>query len=230
MEMQNVKNQVKRVFTPARLKKAAALAVLIGIVSAGGAYYHHSQAEARSAMEKQARSEMIAAQASQRSVVLIDESHVRTIAAEAIGKSEAELDFRSVYLTMWDHDDRDGKHDGKRKHDRKHGRDDRRDRGRHEMMAPQQTTPSTPVETAAQPAPVAAPADANGNAAAVPPMGTAPAQATPAAQPTPNMGHPDFRPVYKVKCYAGGVEYKLRIDAVTGTVLSSDVDVDDDLF
>ena len=230
MEMQNVKNQVKSVFTPAHIKKAAALAVLIGIVSAGGAYYHHSQAEARSAMEKQARSEMIAAQASQRSVVLIDESHVRTIAAEAIGKSEAELDFRSVYLTMWDHDDRDGKHDGKRKHDRKHGRDDRRDRGRHEMMAPQQTTPSAPVETAAQPAPVAAPADANGNAAAVPPMGTAPAQATPAAQPTPNMGQSDFRPVYKVKCYAGNVEYKLYIDAVTGTVLSSKVDVDDDFF
>ena len=217
MEMQNVKNQVKSVFTPVHIKKAAALAVLIGIVSAGGAYYHHSQAEARSAMEKQARSEMIAAQASQRSVVLIDESHVRTIAAEAIGKSEAELDFRSVYLTMWDHDDRDGKHDGKRKHDRKHGRDDRRDRGRHEMMAPQPTAP-------------AAPADTNGNAAAVPPMGTAPAQAAPPAQPTPNMGQSDFRPVYKVKCYAGNVEYKLYIDAVTGTVLSSKVDVDDDFF
>ena len=216
MEMQNVKNQVKSVFTPAHIKKAAALAVLIGIVSAGGAYYHHSQAEARSAMEKQARSEMIAAQASQRSVVLIDESHVRTIAAEAIGKSEAELDFRSVYLTMWDHDDRDGKHDGKRKHDREerweHERGDRP-----AMMAPQQTAP-------------AAPADANGNAAAVPPMGTAPAQAAPPAQPTPNMGQSDFRPVYKVKCYAGNVEYKLYIDAVTGTVLSSKVDVDDDFF
>ena len=220
MEMQNVKNQVKRVFTPARLKKAAALAVLIGIVSAGGAYYHHSQAEARSAMEKQARSEMIAAQASQRSVVLIDESHVRTIAAEAIGKSEAELDFRKVYLTMKDHDDRDGKHDRKHKRDRKHDREERweHERGdRPAMMAPQPTAP-------------AAPADANGNAAAVPPMGTAPAQATPAAQPTPNMGQSDFRPVYKVKCYAGNVEYKLYIDAVTGTVLSSKVDVDDDFF
>lgn len=205
MEMQNVKNQVKSVFTPAHIKKAAALAVLIGIVSAGGAYYHHSQAEARSAMEKQARSEMIAAQASQRSVVLIDESHVRTIAAEAIGKSEAELDFRSVYLTMWDHDDRDGKHDGKRKHDREerweHERGDRP-----AMMAP---PPTAPAENAAP---------------------ATPAQAAPAAQPTPNMGQSDFRPVYKVKCYAGNVEYKLYIDAVTGTVLSSKVDVDDDFF
>ena len=220
MEMQNVKNQVKSVFTSAHIKKAAALAVLIGIVSAGGAYYHHSQAEARSAMEKQARSEMIAAQASQRSVVLIDESHVRTIAAEAIGKSEAELDFRKVYLTMKDHDDRDGKHDRKHKRDRKHDREERweHERGnRPAMMAPPPTAP-------------AAPADANGNAAAVPPMGTAPAQAAPPAQPTPNMGQSDFRPVYKVKCYAGNVEYKLYIDAVTGTVLSSKVDVDDDFF
>ena len=44
------------------------------------------------------------------------------------------------------------------------------------------------------------------------------------------MGQPNFHPVYKVKCYAGNVEYKLRIDAVTGDVLSSEVDVDDDLF
>lgn len=38
------------------------------------------------------------------------------------------------------------------------------------------------------------------------------------------------RKAEKVKCYAGNVEYKLYIDAVTGTVLSSKVDVDDDIF
>ena len=209
MEMQNVKNQVKSVFTPAHIKKAAALAVLIGIVSAGGAYYHHSQAEARSAMEKQARSEMIVAQAAQQSVVLIDEAHVRTIAAEAIGKSEAELDFRKVYLTMKDHDDRDGKHDRKHKRDRKHDREERweHQRGDHPaMMAP---PPTAPAENVAP---------------------STPTQAAPPAQPAPMTGHPDFRPVYKVKCYAGNVEYELRIDAVTGTVISSEVDVDDDLF
>ena len=210
MEMQNVKNQVKGVFTPARLKKAAALAVLIGIVSAGGAYYHHSQAEARSAMEKQARSEMLAAQAEQRGIVLIDEDHVRTIAADAIGKDVAELDFRKVYLTMKDHDDRNGKHDKKRKHDRKHDRDGWRehDRDRHGMI----------------PAP-AAPMDGSGQMPAA-----APTPAMTPVQPPVNMGQPEFHPIYKVKCYAGNVEHKLRIDAVTGDVLSSKVDVDDDLF
>ena len=211
MEMQNVKDQVKSVFTPARLKKAAALAVLVGIVSAGGAYYHHSQAEARSVAEKQARSEMVAAQAEQRGIVLLDEAKIRSIAAEAIGKSESELDFRSVYLTAKDHDrdgkyhknHRDGKHDAWHggTHDGKHydgehrdGRDTH-DRDEHPGMMPQ----------------------------------AAPAQATDAAngQPAPQ---PMFHPVYKVKCYAENVKYKLRIDAVTGTVLSSKVDVDDDIF
>ena len=203
MEMQNVKNQVKSVFTPARLKKAAALAVLVGIVSAGGAYYHHSQAEASSRAEKQARAEMVAVQAEQRGIVLLDEAKVRSIAAEAIGKSESELDFRSVYLTAKDHDKdekhgkkhRDDRHDGK--HDDREHRDgrDTHDRDEHLGMMPQ----------------------------------AAPAQATDAAngQPAPQ---PMFHPAYKVKCYAGNVEYKLCIDAVTGTVLSSKVDVDDDLF
>lgn len=215
MEMQNVKDQVTNIFTPARLKKAATLAVLVGIVSAGGAYYHHGQAEARSAAEKQARAEMIAAQAQQRGIVLLDEAKVRSIAAEAIGKSESELDFRSVYLTAKDHD-RDGKHDKKHRdgkhdawhdgahdgaHDGKHydgeHRDGRymHDRDEHPFMMPQ----------------------------------AAPAQAIDAAngQPAPQ---PMFHPVYKVKCYAENVKYKLRIDAVTGTVLSSKVDVDDDIF
>lgn len=207
MEMQNLKDQVTKVFTPARLKKAAALAVLVGIVSAGGAYYHHGQAEARSVAEKQARSEMVAAQAEQRGIVLLDEAKVRSIAAEAIGKSESELDFRSVYLTAKDHDrdgkyhknHRDGKHDAW--HDGKHydgeHRDGRymHDRDEHPGMMPQ----------------------------------AAPAQATAAANGQP-AARPMFHPTYKVKCYAGSVEYKLRIDAVTGTVLSSDVDVDDDIF
>lgn len=227
MEMQNVKDQVTNIFTPARLKKAVAFAVLIGIVSAGGAYYHHGQAEARSVAEKQARAEMIAAQAQQRGVVLLDEAKVRSIAAEAIGKSESELDFRSVYLTAKDHD-RDGKHDKKHRdgkhdawhdgaHDGKHydgeHRGDRymHDRDEHPFMMPQPTAPIQADAAAVQPA-----ATADGAAAA-------PAAQAPAPQPM-------FHPVYKVKCYAENVKYKLRIDAVTGTVLSSKVDVDDDIF
>lgn len=231
MEMQNVKNQVTKIFTPARLKKAVAFAVLVGVVTAGGAYYHHRQAEARSVAEKQARSEMVAAQAEQRGLVLIDEDHVRMIAAEAVGKSASDLDFRSIYLTAKDHDDRDdkcdkkhrdGKHDNKRdgKHDDKEHRDGRpaQDRDGHPGMMP--------------PPPVA-PAQADGAANMPAPMANNVANA-PVTPPANGMqqstSQPMLHPVYKVKCYAGNIEYKVSVDAVTGTVLSSKVDVDDDLF
>ena len=216
MEMQNVKDQVAKVFTPARLKKAVAFAVLVGIVTAGGSYYHHQQAEARSAAEKQARSEMIAARAEQRGVVLLDEAKVRSIAAEAIGKSESELNFRAVYLTEKDHD-KDGRHDKKHR-DGKHDDKEHRD-GRHEQ--PRDEHPGM--------MPQAAPAQADGAAAQPAPMAETSAN-VPAAPPANGVQQPLFHPAYKVKCYAGNVEYKLYIDAVTGTVLSSKVDVDDDIF
>ena len=175
MKMQDVKAQAAKVFTPTRLKKVAALTVLIGSASTSGVLYQNQQAEARSAAEKQARSETIAAQASQRGMVLLAEAHVRTIAAEAIGQNESDLDFYSVRLDVKDYDDdRDGKHP---KHEHKYDNDDR-----YAMNAQMDTTQQ------------------------------------------------DFRPVYKVKCYAGNVKYKLRIDAVTGAVLSSKMKVVDNAF
>ena len=140
MEAQKIKDQVKGVFSPAHLKKAAALAVLVGVVTAGTAYFHYQQAEAQSLMKRQARSEMIAAQAAQRNIVLLDEDKVRSIAAESIGKSEAELTFRPLELKMRDHD-------GDRDHDRKgHKKGKHGDREQREQQA--------------QPAPAAAPQDA----------------------------------------------------------------------
>ena len=140
MEAQKIKEQVKGVFSPAHLKKAAALAVLVGVATAGTAYFHYQQVEAHSLMKRQARSEMIAAQAAQRNIVLLDEDKVRSIAADSIGKSEAELTFRPLELKMRDHDDDRG-HDRKGHKKGKHG--DREHRGQH-----------------AQPAPAAAPQDA----------------------------------------------------------------------
>ena len=140
MEAQKIKEQVKGVFSPAHLKKAAALAVLVGVATAGTAYFYYQQAEAQSLMKRQARSEMIAAQAAQRNIVLLDEDKVRSIAADSIGKSEAELTFRPLELKMRDHDD-DRDHNRKGHKKGKHG-----DREQKEQQA--------------QPAPAAAPQDA----------------------------------------------------------------------
>jgi hypothetical protein len=130
---------------------------------------------------------MIAAQASQRGIVLIDQAQVQSIAAEAIGKSESDLNFRTVQLEMKKHDDRHDKHRDD-KHERKQ---DRREHDREDLPAAP-NRPRAPMDNAAV--------------------------------------QQDFRPIYKVKCYAGKVEYELRIDAVTGEVLTSKVDVDDDIF
>ena len=140
MEAQKIKEQVKDVFSPAHLKKAAALAVLVGVATAGTAYFHYQQAEAQSLMKRQARSEMIAAQAAQRNIVLLDEDKVRSIAADSIGKSEAELTFRPLELKLNHHDD-DRDHDRTGHKKGKHG-----DREQREQQA--------------QPAPAAAPQDA----------------------------------------------------------------------
>ena len=140
MEAQKIKEQVKGVFSPAHLKKAAALAVLVGVATAGTAYFHYQQVEAHSLMKRQARSEMIAAQAAQRNIVLLDEDKVRSIAADSIGKSEAALTFRPLELKLNHHDD-DRDHDRKGHKKGKHG-----DREQREQQA--------------QPAPAAAPQDA----------------------------------------------------------------------
>ena len=206
MEAQKIKEQVKGVFSSAHLKKAAALAVLVGVATAGTAYFHYQQAEAQSLMKRQARSEMIAAQAAQRNIVLLDEDKVRSIAADSIGKSEAELTFRPLELKMRDHDgDRD--HDRKGHKKGKHG--DREYRGQQDQPAP-----AAPMQDAAAPAAPAAPMQ-DAAAPAAP--------ADPAAQA-------DFRPFYKVKCTANNITYKLRIDAVTGALLASDADTDDHIF
>ena len=142
MEAQKIKEQVKGVFSPAHLKKAAALAVLVGVATAGTAYFHYQQVEAHSLMKRQARSEMIAAQAAQRNIVLLDEDKVRSIAAESIGKSEAELTFRPLELKMRDHDgDRDHNRKGHKKG--KHGNRDHRGQQA-------QSAPAVPADPAAQ--------------------------------------------------------------------------------
>ena len=152
MEAQKIKEQVKGVFSPAHLKKAAALAVLVGVATAGTAYFHYQQAEAQSLMKRQARSEMIAAQAAQRNIVLLDEDKVRSIAADSIGKSEAELTFRPLELKMRDHDD-DRDHDCKGHKKGKHG--DREQREQYAQPAPAATpqdaaAPTVPADPAAQ--------------------------------------------------------------------------------
>lgn len=178
--------QSKKIFTKARLKKAAACLIIAGIAAGGWTYYHHQQEIARHEAIMQAKTNLIASEASQKNMTLLDETAIRSIAAEAIGTDETSISWRNVALTnlaeekMTEHKDKNEKKE-KKEHAQK------------EKAAPDYMALTAPKDAA----------DAS--------AGTAGSEA------------PSFLPVYNVSCSVNQVKYNLRIDAVTGNVLSSRV-------
>lgn len=249
MEKETIKNAVTGIVTKPRLKKLGALLVLAAIVTGGASYYLHEQKIAHRTAAAAARSAMITAQAERENVSLISEAEARAIAATAIGKDERALTFRRVELINAadrdeKHEKRD-KHDNDKKHEKGEHRKDRRVRGdvtpddyfrlveaQRERGITQQAAATAPAPQPAQPSASAAvqPAPAAPAAPTQPTAGVpAPTSGT-AAAPAPNPPvpmqavRPTFLPVYSVTCTEGTVKYKVRIDAVHGTVLSSKVD------
>lgn len=185
-------------------KKAAIVAVVLAALGGAGAWYHHSQEQAAHQQQQAARVALIEAQASQRSLSLIDEAAVHSITAEAIGQEETSITFRQISLqNATDRDKKDGEHDKKR--------EDRKDKDRGARAEKQASPQGQPHE---QPAP----------AANTPQPDQAPGQPGNTAAPNDRLGHApgegrDFRPVYHVKCKVGEAKYQVDIDAVTGRVL-----------
>ena len=176
-------------------KKASAILLIAAVVSGAGAWYIHGQKQERHAQKEQAWTTMITAQARQRSVTLLDESAVRSIAAEAIGQQETAITFRQISLRdMAQNED----HKQKMKH-REHGKVREADSYRPQMGD--------------YPEPNALPVPTPNDYQKI----TEAAKEAPAALAS---GETAFLPVYKVNCRVDQVKYKLRIDAVTGKVLS----------
>ena len=176
-------------------KKASAILLIAAVVSGAGAWYVHGQKQERHAQKEQAWTTMITAQARQRSVTLLDESAVRSIAAEAIGQQETAITFRQISLRdMAQNED----HKQKMKH-REHGKVREADNYRPQMGD--------------YPEPNALPVPTPNDYQKI----TEAAKEAPAALAS---GETAFLPVYKVNCRVDQVKYKLRIDAVTGKVLS----------
>lgn len=191
-------------------KKAAIVAVVIAALGGAGAWYHHSQELAAHEQQQAARTALVEAQASQRSLSLIDEATVRSITAEAIGQEETSITFRQISLQNAADRDKKG---GER--DKKH--DERKDKGtRPEKQAPPQEQmqgqpqgqpQDQPAPETGMPQPVQKPGQPNDVAAPNDRLGRAPGEGR------------DFRPVYHVKCKVGEAKYQVDIDAVTGRVL-----------
>lgn len=191
-------------------KKAGIAAVIIAVLGGAGAWYHHSQEKAMHLQQQQARTALVTAQASSRSLTLLDENAIRSITAEAIGQDETAITFKQIAL-MNAADARDGGKKDKER-DKKDGeRRDKREKGqpRDEQRGQEPQGPQAP-EARQQPD-GSAPADAR---APQGPDAQAPQQATHA---------PDFRPVYRVNCNVGDVRYRVEIDAVSGKVIRASV-------
>lgn len=191
----------------AAAKKAGIAAVIIAVLGGAGAWYHHSQEKTMHLQQQQARTALVTAQASSRSLTLLDENAIRSITAEAIGQDETAITFKQIALTNAA-DARDGSKKDKER-DKKGGeRRDKREKGqpRDEQRGQEPQGP----ESRQQP---------DGNAPA-----DAPAPQGPAAQaPQQAMHAPDFRPVYRVNCNVGDVRYRVEIDAVSGKVIRASV-------
>lgn len=191
----------------AAAKKAGIAAVIIAVLGGAGAWYHHSQEKAMHLQQQQARTALVTAQASSRSLTLLDENAIRSITAEAIGQDETAITFKQIALTNAA-DARDGSKKDKER-DKKGGEHrDKREKGQPKDEQRGQE-PQGP-ESRQQP---------DGNAPA-----DAPAPQGPDAQsPQQAMHAPDFRPVYRVNCNVGDVRYRVEIDAVSGKVIRASV-------
>lgn len=191
----------------AAAKKAGIAAVIIAVLGGAGSWYHHSQEKAMHLQQQQARTALVTAQASSRSLTLLDENAIRSITAEAIGQDETAITFKQIALTNAA-DARDGSKKDKER-DKKGGEHrDKREKGQPKDEQRGQE-PQGP-ESRQQP---------DGNAPA-----DAPAPQGPDAQsPQQAMHAPDFRPVYRVNCNVGDVRYRVEIDAVSGKVLRASV-------
>lgn len=207
--------------TKVRLVKGA-IAVMVCAAIAGGASLAWDYVEATREQEaRAAQAQIVMAQAQQRGQNLLSMEEAKAAAAAAIGQDASALTFTEVEL-------KDGWMPKQDKEHREHY--DRRAAqplGLSQQGAPPTATtaPAPSQPTAAQPAP--APATPTPNPATAP-DGTKPVAATPQAAPAPMPPMP--RPVYKIECYAGNLEYDLVLDAQDGTVLRSKVETDDDLF
>lgn len=193
----------------AAAKKAGIAAVVIAVLGGAGSWYHHSQEKAMHLQQQQARTALVTAQASSRSLTLLDENAIRSITAEAIGQDETAITFKQIALTNAA-DARDGSKKDKER-DKKGGEHrDKREKGqpRDEQRGQEPQGPQAPE---ARQQPDSAPADV-------------PAPQGPDAQaPQQAMHAPDFRPVYRVNCNVGDVRYRVEIDAVSGKVLRASV-------
>ena len=198
-EINQVKTKARKIFTPKRIKTAVAVLVVCAITAGGGSWYWHQQKKEQHLQAQQAQTRMIAYQASQRNMNIIDANQAESSIAASLGIDESAITFNSVALKDRSQKDDDNEHHKDKKHDIKQEKANKND---------QSTTPDTQTSATAKPQ---AASDTPAQPAATPP-------AAPAA-----VAKDSFYPVYEVTCSANNIEYKFEVDAQTGQILKNRV-------
>lgn len=186
----------KKLFSKSHLKKAAAVVAVCAIIGGGTGWYMHQQKQERHTQALAAQTTMIEAQAKEKGINLIAEDQVAAITASAIGVDGSNIQYKHMNLALAQKDKHDAYGDDD-KNEKEHGKKHDKDKNEREDKERSVGTPAQAVEAATG----------------------ATQQKTETAQNT----EAAFSPIYNVACQANNVKYQLKIDALTGAVLSSKV-------
>ena len=86
------------IFTPARLKKFAAVATVAAICAGGGAYFLHQQKQAQKILAAKAQTTVLTNLAREKNIALVDENTVRNTVANLIGVDAQAITYKSIRL------------------------------------------------------------------------------------------------------------------------------------
>lgn len=192
--VEKTKTTGKKIFSPAHLKKFAAVLVVCAIIGGGTSAYMHQQKEIKHSQAVAAQTNMIEAQAQQKGLTLITDDQVADITASTIGVDGDKIQYNKVNLTLQGNKEKKHEDGGKHEKDKKHKPDNHTKQAMKEAPAVQDAASQPQATDTASGASEKAVAQENA-----------------------------FTPIYNVSCQADNVKYQLKIDALTGNVLSSKV-------
>lgn len=92
------KEACKRIMTPGLLKKGAVVLLICAVAGGSGTWYHHQQKAEKKIQVATAQTELIEQRAAQYDVAILNESQVKDIAVQTIGKEPGVIQFKKVVL------------------------------------------------------------------------------------------------------------------------------------
>lgn len=102
MNMQSFWNQgkeaCKRIGTPGLMKKGAVVLLICAVAGGSGAWYHHQQQAEKKIQVAAAQTELVQQRAAQYDMAILNESQIKEIAAQTIGKDLDGIQFKKVVL------------------------------------------------------------------------------------------------------------------------------------